>query len=94
MFSIYSDGSYDGLILNGYENYRVYHSHNEFAKNHINGIESFWSFAKRRLALFNQIGNGLSNEKFHIHSCEFRWNNKNSDLYKILLKILRESPLN
>ena len=93
--TIYSDGwkAYDGLILNGYEHYRVYHSHNEFArgKSHINGIESFWSFAKRRLAKFN----GLSDETFHIHlkECEFRWNNKDSNLYKILLKLLRDSPL-
>ena len=49
MFSIYSDG----LILNDYEHYRVY----EFAKNHINGVESFWSFAKRRLAKFNGLKN-------------------------------------
>ena len=93
--TIYSDGwkAYDGLILNGYEHYRVYHSHNEFArgKSHINGIESFWSFAKRRLAKFN----GLSDETFHIHlkECEFRWNNKDSNLYKILLKLLRDSLL-
>ena len=93
--TIYSDGwkAYDGLILNGYEHYRVYHSHNEFArgKSHINGIESFWSFVKRRLAKFN----GLSDETFHIHlkECEFRWNNKDSNLYKILLKLLRDSPL-
>ena len=93
--TIYSDGwkAYDGLILNGYEHYRVYHSHNEFArgKSHINGIESFWSFAKRRLAKFN----GLSDETSHIHlkECEFRWNNKDSNLYKILLKLLRDSPL-
>ena len=80
MFSIYSDG----LILNSYEHYRVY----EFAKNHINGIELFWSFAKKHLA------EGLGDEKLPIHSCELPWNNKNSDLYKILLKILRESPLN
>ena len=42
---IYTDGwrAYDGLILNGYNHYRAYHSHNEFArgKNHVNGIESF-----------------------------------------------------
>ena len=31
-------------------------------KNHINGIE--WSFAKRRLAPFNKIGNGLKNSIF------------------------------
>jgi hypothetical protein len=37
--------------------YRVHHGNNEFAnvwpsgygKSHINGIESFWSYAKRRL---------------------------------------------
>ena len=42
-------------MLNGYEHYRVFHSENEFArgKNHVNGIENFWSFAKRRLANFN-----------------------------------------
>ena len=66
--TIYSDGwkAYDGLILNGYEHYRVYHSHNEFARgeSHINGIESFWSFAKRRLAQYKSLGNGLSDESF------------------------------
>ena len=61
--TIYSDGwkAYYGLILNGYEHYRVYHSHNEFArgKSHINGIESFWSFAKRRLAQCKNFGGWL-----------------------------------
>ena len=33
-------------------------------KNHINRIEPFWSFAKRRLAPFNKIGNGLKNFLF------------------------------
>ena len=40
--TIYSDGwkAYDGLILNGYDHYRVFHSSNEFVrgKSHINGI--------------------------------------------------------
>lgn len=39
---IYTDGwkAYDGLILNGYRHYRIYHSKNEFSrgKSHINGI--------------------------------------------------------
>lgn len=51
--TIHSDGwnSYDGLILNGYDHYRVFHSENEFARGkcHVNGIENFWNFAKRRL---------------------------------------------
>ena len=57
--TVYTDGwkAYDGLILNGYNCYRVYHSENEFVrgKNHINGIESFWSYAKRRMVKFNSI---------------------------------------
>lgn len=34
--------AYDGLILNGYDHYRVFHSENEFArgKYHVNGIEN------------------------------------------------------
>ena len=47
--TVHTDGwaAYDGLILNGYDHYRVFHSANEFArgKSHVNGIESFWSYA-------------------------------------------------
>lgn len=57
--TVYTDGwgSYDSLVLNGYKHHRIYHSENEFArgKNHVNGIESFWSYAKRRLAKFNGV---------------------------------------
>jgi len=93
--SIYSDGwkSYDGLILNGYKHYRIYHSHNEFArgKNHVNGIESFWSYAKRRLQKFN----GIHKHLFHLHikECEFRFNHRDGTMYKVLLKELRKRPL-
>ncbi len=93
--TIHTDGwrAYDGLILNGYDHYRVYHSKNEFARGkcHVNGIESFWSFAKRRLAQFN----GLAEQTFYLHlkECEFRFNNRKADLYVILLKELRKNPL-
>lgn len=93
--TIYSDGwkAYDGLILNGYDHYRVHHHENEFArgKNHINGIESFWSYAKRRLRKFN----GVSPETFNLHlkETEFRWNHRSSDMYTLLLRHLRKSPL-
>ncbi len=57
--TIHTDGwkVYDGLVLNGYNHYCVFHSHDEFArgKSHVNGIEGFWSFAKRRLAKFNGL---------------------------------------
>ena len=84
--TIYSDGwkAYDGLILNGYDHYRVFHSKNEFVrgKSHINGIEAFWSFAKRRLAQFN----GIKDDKFilHLAECQFRYNNRNKNLRNVL----------
>ncbi|MDR3155687.1 MAG: IS1595 family transposase [Holosporaceae bacterium] len=90
--TIHTDGwkAYDGLVLNGYDHYRVFHSNNEFArgKSHVNGIEAFWSFAKRRLAKFN----GLQDENFlkHLKECEFRYNNKDEDLVKILTKLVKK----
>ena len=58
-------GAADGLILNRYEHYRIFHWQNEFArgKNRVNEIESFWAFTKRRLAKFN----GLTDDKFISH---------------------------
>ena len=48
-----------GLVDVGYsKHFRVSHGDNEFARDghcHINGIESFWSFTKRRLAKFNGV---------------------------------------
>lgn len=72
--TIYTDGwrSYDGLVLNGYKHYRIHHHENEFArgKNHVNGIESFWSYTKRRLNKFN----GIRKTKFllHLKESEYR----------------------
>ena len=93
--TIYTDGwkSYDGLVLDGYKHYRIHHHENEFArgKNHINGIESFWSFTKRRLAKFN----GIKSEHFvlHLKESEFRWNHRRQNIYLVLLKHLRNYPL-
>jgi transposase len=92
--TVYTDGwkSYDGLLLNGYKHYRIFHSKDEFArgKNHINGIESFWSYTKRRLAKFN----GVHKHKFilHLKESEFRWNYK-QQLYQKLLRNFRQNPL-
>lgn len=92
--TVYTDGwkSYHGLIYQGFYHYRIYHSKNEFArgKNHINGIESFWSFCKRRMAKQN----GVRKDKFllHLKESEFRWNHRN-DMYKVLLDNLKSNPL-
>lgn len=93
---LHTDGwrGYDGLVDLGFDkHFRVNHSDNEFARgsNHVNGIESFWSFAKRRLAKFN----GIPKHTFYLHlkETEFRFNNRNNNLYKTLLSCLRKQPL-
>lgn len=93
--TIYTDGwkAYDGLILNGYEHYRVFHSKNEFArgKSHVNGIENFWSFAKRRLAKFN----GCDSDAFvlHLKECEWRYNHRHEDLLPLVKNLYRKAYL-
>lgn len=93
---IHSDGwrGYHGLVDLGYDkHFRVHHGENEFVrgKSHINGIESFWSYAKIRLVKFR----GLDKKNFNLHlkECEFRFNHRGEDLYKLLLKIFRNNPL-
>ena len=94
---IHSDGwrGYHGLVDVGYDkHFRVHHGKNEFVRgnSHINGIESFWSYAKIRLVKFH----GMDKKTFNMHlkEGEFRFNNRGEDLYKLLLKIFRKSPLN
>ena len=93
---IHSDGwrGYDGLVDIGFDkHFRVNHGNNEFAngERHINGIESFWSYAKRRLAKFN----GVAKHTFYLHlkETEFRFNHRRDNLYVELLKLLRNNPL-
>jgi transposase-like protein len=93
---INTDGwrGYNGLVDVGFEkHYRVHHGKNEFAKGHqhINGIESFWSFAKARLMKFK----GVPKHTFYYHlkETEFRFNHRHNDLYKILLTLLRNEPI-
>jgi transposase len=93
---IHSDGwsGYDGLVDVGYQrHFRVRHREREFASGsvHINGIESFWSFAKRRLQQFN----GVPDRTFYLHmkECEWRFNNRDKNTYRELLSLLRNHPL-
>ena len=93
---IHSDGwrGYNGLVDLGYKkHFRVQHGNNEFAskKSHINGIESFWAYAKTRLNRFR----GISRETFYLHlkECEFRFNYRGKDLYNLILKTIKNNPL-
>jgi len=87
--NIYTDKwkSYDGLVFSGYKHYRINHS-KEFARshNHINGIESFWSYTKRKMRKHN----GIRRNKFYIYlkESEFRFNHRNQNIYNVLLKII------
>jgi transposase-like protein len=93
---IHSDGwrGYNGLVDVGYSKHlRVNHSLDVFAAGdiHINGIESFWSYAKRRLQKFN----GVPPKTFYLHlkECEYRFNHRNENLQLLLLKLLERFPL-
>lgn len=97
---INSDGfrSYDGLVEAGFKRHHRINKYYQrdraiFSKDgvHINGIESFWSYAKRRHAKFN----GLRKTSFPVFlkETEFRFNNRKNDLYKTLLKSCRMKPL-
>ena len=94
---IHSDGwrGYNGLVDLGYKKHlRVDHGSDEFVrgKAHINGIEGFWGLAKTRLIKFK----GMHNATFYLHlkECEFRYNYRNENIYKLLLKNIKNFPLN
>ena len=87
---IYTDWRrwYNGLVDMWYEkHYRVHHGKNEFArgKNHINGIENFWSFTKRRLRKFNGV---KANFPYHLKECEWRYWKDHTKLYDELVEML------
>ena len=93
--TVYTDGwkSYDGLILDGYKHHRIHHHENQFARgrNHVNGIESFWSFTKLRLAKLHGIRPNYF--PLHLKESEWRFNHRQDNLYLLILKNLRLSPL-
>ncbi len=82
--------SYDSIVHLGYQkHYRIFHQANYAVGDvHFNGIEGFWGSAKVRLVKFR----GLSKNTFYLHlkECEFRFNYRKSDLYKMMLKITKK----
>lgn len=91
--TVHTDGfrAYHSLVDLGYKkHYRIDHSKDLFAlgTNHINGIESFWAFAKIRLVKFR----GMRKSTFYLHlkECEFRFNYRQQNLYSLLLNVVKE----
>ncbi|OWP83507.1 IS1595 family transposase [Flavobacterium davisii] len=89
---IFTDGwrGYYGLIDIGYDKHFRIDKSKSFSNKHgvyINGIESFWSFTKRRLAKFNGV---KSTFNYHLKECEWRWRKETGELEKELSKILKK----
>lgn len=91
---IYTDKwkGYDGLVFDGYKHKRINHSksYSNRKGTHVNGIENFWSFAKRRLSKFNGISRKTS--RLHLKECEFRYNNRN-DILPLLTNLMKDLVL-
>ncbi len=83
--TLYSDKWRAFEDIPGYTHLDINHSLTYSDKKgvHINGIESFWSYAKRRTAQFNGIAR--TTLPLHIKECEFRYNHK--DVAKALKKL-------
>ncbi len=55
-------------------------------RTHINGIEGFWSFAKERFHKYHGIHK--DNYSLYLKEMEFRFNNRNSDIFKKMFNII------
>lgn len=58
-------------------------------RNHINGIEGFWSFSKNWLYQYR----GIPRQHFHLYlkETEFRFNNRGEDLFHIVSSLLTKN---
>ncbi len=84
---VYTDTyrGYDALDVSKFHHERINHSELAEKQNHINGIENFWSQAKRILRKYNGIDR--KNFPLFLKECEFRFN---FGVPKEQLKILRK----
>lgn len=70
-----------GIGINGYE-----------AGLDVKSCDLFWGYAKTRLMKFNGVSKNTL--FYHIKECEFRFNHRTENIYKMLLKIIRKNPIN
>ncbi len=85
---------YDGLVdMNQTRLYRMNTTDAQTGEvtNTMNAVDSFWSYAKRRMVQFN----GIHKHTFYLHlkETEFRFNYRRDNVYRTLLKMLRTTPL-
>ena len=87
---IFTDGwrGYNGLLDIGYSKHFRIDKSKSFSNQrevHINGIESFWSFTKQRLAKLNGVKNTF---ELHLTECKWRWRKTTQEMEKELWKLL------
>ena len=86
--------SYTGVATNGYVHRLVKHHEGEYSDgkgNHINGLEGFWGYLKRRLA----AKGGIRKERLSLYMAEYVWryNHRNDNIRlqkKLILKQLEK----
>jgi len=83
----YTDGWKSYASLQQYGKHNIIDHDKELVnnRNHINGIEGFWSFAKERFHKYHGISK--TNYPLYIKEMEFRFNNRNENVYKLLTDI-------
>ena len=81
----YTDGWKSYASLEQYGKHNIIDHDKELVNNHnhINGIEGFWSFAKERFHKYHGISK--TNYPLYIKEMEFRFNNRNEKVYKLLI---------
>ena len=86
--------SYTGVAANGYVHRLVKHYRGQYSDgkgNHINGLEGFWGYLKRRLA----AKGGIRKERLPLYLAEYVWryNHRNDSIEtqkKLTMKQLEE----
>ena len=85
---------YDGIVdLNSRWHYRLnpVSQQNKATAGPHDSIDEFLGFARKRLTTINH--NGADHFTLLLKECEYRFNNRNDNLYQLLLKRFRENPL-
>jgi transposase-like protein len=85
---------YDGIVdLKSRWHYRIHPASKEehAAPGSPDTIEEFVGFARKRLTTLNL--NGADHFSLLLKECEFRFNNREENIYQLLLKFFRETPL-
>lgn len=82
--------SYTGVAANGYVHRLVKHSEGEYSAgkgNHINGLEGFWGYLKRRLT----AKGGIRKERLPLYLAEYVWRyNHRNDNIQLQKKLILE----